>query len=283
MTGLLPLSTIDHRDLEELAEACQVSTNEIIDVYHCTPFQRILIAGTERYSDAYCYCGSWSLQPSIDEDRFLDAIAKVAEQNSILRTRIADSTTHGLVQVVLRNAEPVDRSFDYFDAYQEYDSSLRLGLGTPLARWALIDRTVALTIHHAVCDPSSIKAIIEDCSKIYHGQSPTPRAPFRQFAEHCENVDEQAAEAFWKSRFPHMAAIFPIVAQKYMPHTTSTVTYRCHLSSDNKIPASQMPYYVEAAWAHTSSIYVAIRQSPMDWFCQAEPLSWASLAPLSVR
>ncbi|CAK1362477.1 unnamed protein product [Cercospora beticola] len=255
MTGLLSLSTIDHNDLEELAEACQVSTNEIIDVYHCTPLQRILIAGTECYSDAYCYRGSWKLQPSIDAIRFLDAIARVAEQNSILRTRIADSPTHGLVQVVLRNAEPIDRSFDQFETYLKHDSSRRLGLGTPLAKWALVDRTVALTIHHAVCDSSSIKAILEDCSRIYHGQAPTTRAPFRQFAEHCENVDARAAEAFWKPRFPHMAAIFPEVATNYTPRTTSSLHHCCQLPSDSKTPANQLPYYIEAAWAHTSSIY----------------------------
>ncbi|PPJ50405.1 hypothetical protein CBER1_06995 [Cercospora berteroae] len=255
MTGLLSLSTIDPGDLAELAEVCQVSANEIIDVHHCTPLQRILIAGTERYSDAYCYRGSWTLQPSIDEDRFLDAIAKVAEQNSILRTRIADSATHGLVQVVLRNAEPIDRSFDDFDTYRQHESSRRLGLGTPLARWALVDRTVALTIHHAACDYTSIKAILEDCSRIYHGQSPTPRAPFRQFAEHCENVGEEAAEAFWKPRFPHMAAIFPRVGEAYTPCATDTISHHYRLPSEKKTPGSQLPYYIEAAWAHASSIY----------------------------
>ncbi|KAF2209164.1 hypothetical protein CERZMDRAFT_100681 [Cercospora zeae-maydis SCOH1-5] len=255
MAESLSLSTIDHNDLEELADACQVSTNDIVDVYYCTHLQQTLIAATERYSDAYCYRGSWILTPPVDADRFLEAVAKVAEQNSILRTRIADSTTHGLVQVVLRNAEPIDRSFDDYDTYLEHDRSQHLGLGTPLARWGLIGRTLHLTTHHAAYDSTSIKLMMKDCLNIYHGQSPTARAPFRQFVEHCVNVDEEAAEAFWRPRFSHMAAIFPKVEAGYIPRATHMIKHRWNLPEGSKTPASQLPYLIEAAWAHASSIY----------------------------
>ncbi|KAM3422594.1 hypothetical protein BST61_g84 [Cercospora zeina] len=255
MAESLSLSTIDHNDLEELAAACQIPTNEIVDVYYCTHLQQTLIAGTERYNEAYCYRGAWQLAPSVDADRFLEAVAKVAEQNSILRTRIADSTTHGLVQVVLRNAEPIDRSFDDYDTYSEHDRSQRLGLGTPLARWALVGRTLHLTIHHAAYDSTSIKAMMEDCLNIHRGQSPTARPPFRQFTEHCMNVDKEAAEAFWRPRFSQMAAIFPKADAGHVPHATSTIKHRWNLPIGNETPACQLPYLIEAAWAHASSIY----------------------------
>ncbi|KAF2763829.1 hypothetical protein EJ03DRAFT_386361 [Teratosphaeria nubilosa] len=127
----------------------------------------------------------------------------------ILRTRIADSTRHGLVQVVLRNAEPVERSFNDLAAYLEVDRAQPMGLGTPLARWALVNCTLALTIHQAAYDLTSIKAMKEDCLRVFHGQEPTPRPPFGLFAERCMNVDESAGEAFWRPRFSKLAAIFP--------------------------------------------------------------------------
>ncbi|GIZ46976.1 hypothetical protein CKM354_001007800 [Cercospora kikuchii] len=52
-----------------------------------------------------------------------------------------------------------------------------------------------------------------------------------------------------------MAAMFPRVAANYIPRTTSSLHHRCQLPSTSKTPASQLPYYIEAAWAHASSIY----------------------------
>ncbi|KAM3417875.1 hypothetical protein BST61_g6095 [Cercospora zeina] len=255
MTGPLSLDTVAPHDLEELAEACHVATHDITHVYRCTPLQRTVLAGTQRYRDAYCYRGVWKLGASVDTNRFLDAINRVANWNSILRTRIADSTTHGLVQVVLRNAEPADCSFVDLAAYLEQDRSRSIGLGDPLARWALVDRTVALTIHHAAYDFTSIKAMNEDCLRIYHGQEPIPRPPFGLFAERCMNIDESAAHAFWRPRFSRIAAIFPEVDAHYAPRARSAITHRCRLSPGSKTPVTLLPVFVEAAWAYTSSIY----------------------------
>jgi hypothetical protein len=80
----------------EVYSSCQIPTDQLEDVYPCTPLQEGLIAlSAER--GAYVSQFIYKIPESLNVGLFRAAWSRFAQQNSILRTRIVQIIEYSLV------------------------------------------------------------------------------------------------------------------------------------------------------------------------------------------
>ncbi|KIM94802.1 hypothetical protein OIDMADRAFT_60571 [Oidiodendron maius Zn] len=246
---------VDEKTLIEIAEACQVSSDQIEDIYACTPLQSRSMAESAINSGASVFQFVLSLGPPVDIDRWCAALGQVVSLNSVLRTRLVDCRL-GLVQVVTSKMHYTERLAGDVEQYMRDDKAQPLDLGVPLFRSVIINRKWVLTMHHAVMDHSSLASLFRDVLNIYHGQAPETRSPFKGFVKYCLSIDESTAKSFWSSRFKGTPAIFPKVEPGYAPNATKKVT--CKITSNRVgtgVSLVHVPSFIEAAWALTAGAY----------------------------
>jgi amino acid adenylation domain-containing protein len=251
----------DEDILRDIAGVCGVPVAAIEDLYPCTPLQVGIIA--QPIERIYINCIYATLAPSLDLNRFCDAIRHVYALNSVLRTRIVDSEL-GLVQVVLKEeltiAQPPADTQDNDDALQATlwrEKSTPMRLGQPLFRAAVVGRTIVLTTHHAIADGGTYHSLFDNLSRVYHGQALAPHAEFRLFVKHCCSIEHAAASAFWGPRFSGHPVAFPIMDIDVMPDARAKIKTTISLASIplHDVPVGLMSSYVETAWAVTAMSY----------------------------
>ncbi|CAK1366633.1 unnamed protein product [Cercospora beticola] len=245
--------------LLEVAAACEVEVDEIEDVYACSPWQRAAIAGSTKQSNTFFFRSVTTLPADMDPDRICAAFDTITRRNAVLRTRIVDLPA-GLFQVVLRNPPAFDRRTD-LEEYLRYDEAeqKQMGLGAPLLRLALIERTLIITIHHSIYDITSSKAWLEDVAAQYRGQAVEQRTPYKNFIDYLSTINEEMAQAFWKGRFSDTPSIYPALPEGHVPLATNTISRKiaCAALASRKVTMSQIPFYVEVAWAMVASTYTS--------------------------
>lgn len=251
------LGEVSKTTLNQIAADCKVGVEDIQDVYCCTPLQRASIA--EKRSEAYHFILSFG--PSVDIDKFCEALACVVAQNAILRTRIVNVTHQELVQVVVDEAHQTHRRAEgQVEAYllESQTNDHRMRLGTRLFRSAFIGRVFIATIHHAVMDYWSMTTMLNvDVPCAYEGNLVPNRPPFKDFAIHCAQINEATARSFWAARFHGGSAVFPEVVPGRQILADEKPTRKVALGSQmSNIPSSHFPYYIEAAWALTAAAYL---------------------------
>ncbi|KAJ2989247.1 hypothetical protein NUW58_g3564 [Xylaria curta] len=251
---VMSLDEVDTPTLQSIAKACGIPKGLIVDVYACTPMQLSMIAETR--DEVLQFILSFGL--AADIDRFCDAIRQVVSMNSVLRTRIVE-TSVGIVQVVTSEEHVTKHLSGDLEQYLDDDRNRRLGLGTLLFRTAFVDRVFVATIHHAVMDYASIAALLgKDLPAAYYGLAPTLRPAFKHFVTHCANIDEASARSFWESRLNGAPVIFPRVEPGFMPAPLERAGRKISLTRNgNKTSSTHIPYYIEAAWALTVATYAA--------------------------
>ncbi|KAK7756455.1 NRPS [Diatrype stigma] len=255
LSTVMSRDDVDETTLIEIAETCDISISQIEDVYACTPLQTSTIAESTMRTGASVFQFVLTLAPSIDIDRFCDALRLVVSLNSILRTRLVDCRL-GLLQVVTGGAHRTERLSGDVEHYLHDDKAKPMSLGVPLFRSAIIDRKLVLTMHHAVMDHSSIPPLFRDVLHVYHDQEPEARAPFKDFVKSCMSIDEATAKSFWASRFNGVPAIFPNVEQGFVPNSVQKFTRKVILGRIGaEISPAHVPAYIETAWALTAGVY----------------------------
>jgi amino acid adenylation domain-containing protein len=251
----------DEDILRDIAGVCGVPVAAIEDLYPCTPLQVGIIA--QPLERIYINCIYATLAPSLDLDRFCDAIRHVHKLNPVLRTRIVDSEL-GLVQVVLKEeltiAQPPADTQDHEDELQATlwrEKSTPMRLGQPLFRAAVVGRTIVLTTHHAIADGGTYHSLFDNLSRAYHGQALAPHAEFRLFVKHCCSIEHAAASAFWGPRFSGHPVAFPVMDIDVMPDARAKIKTTVSLASMplQDVPVGLMSSYVETAWAVTAMSY----------------------------
>ncbi|KAG5930353.1 NRPS protein, partial [Claviceps africana] len=215
------------------AQICGISPALIQDAFPCTPLQEGLLALTSRRSGDYVAQNTFQLQANVDIPRFQRAWEHVIATTPILRTRIVDLDTQGLVQLVIEE-EPAawPESITSTLVYQETDRKLGMGLGTPLMRYAITrdshDHHMFIwTVHHALYDGWSMPLILQRLEMAYNGDVlPTP-PPFQDFVRFIGHIDVEDAERFWASQFEKMHAHpFPsLPSPVYQPRSDAGVSY----------------------------------------------------------
>ncbi|KAI0133898.1 hypothetical protein BJ170DRAFT_574622, partial [Xylariales sp. AK1849] len=246
-------TTDDTEALRDIADVCGVGLQDIEDVYPCTPLQVGIMA--QPIERIYINCVYTTLAPSIDADRFCDALHQVVSMNPVLRTRIVDCD-FGLVQVVLKENPPIARPSQSLERVLYFEKSTPMHFGSPLFRAALLGRKLILTTHHAIADGGTYHRLFYNMSRVYHGQSLPLYADFKLFVKHCLSIEETMAKSFWASRFSGQPTVFPNIDLEYIPDASKRLQTRVDFGPWGLgVPLGLMSSYIETAWAMTVKSY----------------------------
>jgi amino acid adenylation domain-containing protein len=215
-----------------ISRQCNTHTSHIEDVFPCTGVQKSLLSMTAKSDSSYIAKYLLRLREDVDVYRLKQAWEDVSKTSApILRYRIVDIPTEGLVQVQLNESLEWD-SCDSVATYLERVRSRSMGLSKPLTRLAVVGDTTAgeryciLTQHHAIYDGYSMDLLLKEVSKAYAGVvDNSPVAPFQAFIKYVVGVDQEEAREFWRREFSESEAIpFPALPdQDYQPKADSTV------------------------------------------------------------
>ncbi|CAG9998538.1 unnamed protein product [Clonostachys byssicola] len=256
---------------QRAAMECGVSQEDIEDIYSCTALQEGMMAASVRIPGAYAAKGVAELRSDVDLDRLRDAWERVVQLNPILRTRLipASSGSDGqFVQVVVRESINWQYS-ESLDDYTAQDSHKAMGLGRPLARYALVNdkasgrRFFVWTIHHSLYDGWSLSLILKAVDDTYRktldsaGAYQKTTKDFRFYIKHLDQTTSvEAAEAYWKSSLQDATpASFPplvLTSVRQRPRPDSTLQHTIQLaqgSTQHTSAGITIPTVVRAAWA----------------------------------
>lgn len=192
---------------EEVAEACGVLPEKVLDVYPCTPLQEGFVSLSLKKQGDYVLRRVMEIGASVDLNRLARAWERLVRSYPMLRTRVVQHSELGLVQVVLDESLQWT-SAENLEEYLEQDKSAVVALGQPLARYCLVtdprtrQRWLVWTIHHALYDGWTMPMMLEQVESFYHNITATPScAPnFSNFVGHLLKTSESASDEFWRSR-----------------------------------------------------------------------------------
>ncbi|KAI1867208.1 uncharacterized protein JN550_007260 [Neoarthrinium moseri] len=245
----------------QAAEGCDLSTDQIQDIYPCTPLQEALLAATSKDRNKYIARRVYELQETVDSIDVIQAWQETCSSIDVLRTRVANVTNVGLAQVVSTELCPVSEWLN-LQAF-EGSESCSMGLGTALVKVDLVNvssdsrrRLFIFSAHHAVYDGWSLPLILNHFISIYE-KTPTPAPiPFKNFTKYLKNLKTESARTFWTSTLSSVeATIFPNVPKTPQIHPT-TNTFQHDIRRITWPRGDFTPSNIlTAAWAVVASRY----------------------------
>ncbi|UNI16433.1 NRPS [Purpureocillium takamizusanense] len=204
---------VDETDIDdmkqEVARMCDmVSSSDIVDVYPCTTMQIGLMALSYKQPTSYTGRIVFTLPSDIDVPRFKQAWRNVMLRNAMLRTRIVDAQTAGMVQVVLKAETMPWIESDDLDDYLRRDVAIPMATGKPLSRYALIQpkdsRGISFvwTAHHAMYDGPSLRIVAHEVNALYNNGTSDLEdpIPFTRFIQHTQSIAGVDAASFWHAQ-----------------------------------------------------------------------------------
>lgn len=256
---LLPTAIPVEQIIANIAQTCNVSQNDIEDIYPCTSLQEGLIALSDKQPGAYVAKNRYRLS-SIDIEKFKRAWEAVVATEKILRTRIIFTDTMGFLQVVVK--EPMRWSTHGDPSGVEETSEIKsASSGASLTDYAIIPGDVGApyfvwTIHHALYDGWSIELILDKVEAYYNGSETLESVPYSRFMRYLSNIGSNVSESFWKSRLVGTTSPqFPALPKAaYQPQVTGSVSQLLSVSSERSADIT-LPALIRAAWALTISNY----------------------------
>ncbi|KAI1824256.1 hypothetical protein F4861DRAFT_269335 [Xylaria intraflava] len=240
-------------------DICCVDEDQIEDIYPCTPLQEGLISLSAKASGMYVASFRYIIPRETDLARYKNAWNEVLRANSILRTRIIQSTDDSAFQVVLKSL-PSWEFYDTVDEQEKHSRSYSMAVGSQLVYLSLAPAAdgsgrhhFLLTIHHSLHDGRSFMLLRDQVLDAYKGQELSP-PPFNRFIRHVMQVEGN--EEFWKSQMSDLnAAQFP--ALPYVDYSPNPVRFFSH--SVTGLPSSKSEYtitnMIQLAWALVLSHY----------------------------
>ncbi|KAL4780783.1 hypothetical protein BJX76DRAFT_360501 [Aspergillus varians] len=243
-----------------VAAQCDISIDNVEDIYPCTPLQEGLLALSAKSPGAYLSQRIWELSKHVNMDHFQDAWAEVYRTTPILRTRIVDLPGQGLVQVVL-SEEASWTEYSDMGAYSQQSALENIGLGSRLMQLGLLEdpangrKLFTITLHHAVYDGWSKALIFNKVEDAYKGKGETSLTPFSSFVRYIGAVDDRSAE-YWEDQLapPGTTAYPPLPSPQYQPHADEVVEHeisQIQWSQSGITPST----VIRAAWAILMASY----------------------------
>ncbi|KAL9595554.1 MAG: hypothetical protein Q9219_006374, partial [cf. Caloplaca sp. 3 TL-2023] len=258
---MLPTGIPAEKMIEEVSTACQVSPQDIEDIYPCTTIQEGLMALSSKQSGAYVFQNVYTLA-SINIARFKAAWETVLATEPILRTRIVYIDPMGFLQVVVK--EPLQWQEEHRLAdLAKIDKAKPAYNGGGLAGFAIIqepDRAFfVLTMHHALYDGWSLDIVLDKVRARYEEKVPstiTPNRSYADFIQYITQVDATVSEEFWRSRLAGTTSPqYPMLPNPaYQPHVTGLISHTIPMTRVSG-SAITVPSIIRAAWALTLSAY----------------------------
>ncbi|APA06242.1 hypothetical protein sscle_01g010120 [Sclerotinia sclerotiorum 1980 UF-70] len=216
-----------------------IKTSHVEDLYPCTPFQEAIMALSMSHLGTYVAQHVFELSKDLysNIDKFRATWNEVVRSSPILPTRIIQHESSGLLQMVTTE-DVLWNTQDNLQRYLESDKSLAMGLGTPLSRFCIVEESnlhchkyfFVLTLHHTIYDAWSINLMLQQAEKEYEmlkkictnvvGSNQPQNVQFNRFIKTALDLDQLAAEAFWRSEFTSEGAApsrFPTIKAGYQP------------------------------------------------------------------
>lgn len=232
--SLLGANVDKESTLRKVTSLCEVSSDEIEDIFGCTPLQEGLLALTARRSGDYIAQFVYKLSQTIDINRFIETWMQIIATTPILRTRIVDLPGTGLVQVLFKSQTSWLSAND-LEAYLQADKQRPMELGTILTRFGLVTNQdsdsgityFVWTIHHALYDGWSMPLLLDAMNRAYYGEPLPTWTPFQLFIKHVNDMDQQGSIHFWREQFKGLdAPQFPLLpSSTYHPRADSVLDH----------------------------------------------------------
>ena len=253
LDGLAPV-------ISQFASLCSCEADAIEDGYPCTPLQQGLMALSIKCPGTYVSQQVFELPAWVDVDRFRDAWDIVNESTAILRTRIIQSNA-GAFQVVTKG------SIDWLeskslDQYLQEDQRTSMGLGSSLARYAIVQndraRHFVWTMHHAIYDGWCISLVLDSVSRAYNGVFTRPKVEYNQFVQHLQVMERDGPPTFWEHFLSGVteSAIFPkLPSPAHSVRADASLDYSISLPK-NRPKDVTLTTILYAAWGALVSEYL---------------------------
>lgn len=249
-----PVATVDK--IQDEVQHLLSTPVRIVDAYPSTPLQEGLMALSMKHRELFVPQNIYQLPASVNLDRFKEAWQMTADSNAILRTRIVHTSSFGFIQAVL-DKQPIEWIMsDDLEDYLNRDRQARIGFGSILLRYGIIDDTASgnkcfvWTLHHAVMDGWSVRLLLNQVDQIYQQVKVGPLAEFNQFLSYLTKLDPNVAETFWREQLADLAAVqFPsLPSATYIPCANSSFVRHIQIP---KILASAATNstVIQASWA----------------------------------
>ncbi|CAG8905552.1 unnamed protein product [Penicillium egyptiacum] len=202
---ITPFSLVDRpsdiqKMREEAAGLCNIELAQVEDIYPCTALQQGMLSVTARSETNNVARTLFELPKHTDLSRLERAWLRTVHQTSILRTRVVDLTSNGLVQVVVDSPIVLDR---YDNITDFVENSIPMGLGVPLCRAGLISGespSLIVEMHHSIFDGWSTKLILDAIEAEYHENATrSPLVPFQSFVKYTKGIDKDTSLLYWKA------------------------------------------------------------------------------------
>jgi amino acid adenylation domain-containing protein len=266
--ALLPVENKRTRILQIAAESCGIEANAVVDIYPCTPLQEGLMALTAQKSSMYIGQLAFKLAEGTDLPRLQAAWQHTVDVNPILRTRLIQSETDGLLQVVVKPSQITWHPHNSVKEYLNEDLLQPMMIGQKLARFAIVQPQschdqdsvyMVLTLHHTLYDGWSLPLLLRQVDMAYYSRSPQayPFTPFIQYV--ITNGRGPAAHAFWNAEFAALEAP-PFPALRQSAFTAQTPSRRGSVETavpiDFRTNATvTLSNVIRLAWAIVVSAY----------------------------
>ncbi|CRG90801.1 Nonribosomal peptide synthetase 8 [Talaromyces islandicus] len=249
-----------------VASRCGINSNDIEDIYPCTPLQEGLMAITIRRPTAYVSRRVFELTDSIDIDRFCAAWQTMTDISPILRTRILLGVDSQSLQVVVKGPIQWTRGPNLED-YITQDQTSGISLGNPLVRYGLIDdifsgkRYFIWTAHHSVYDGWSMQLLYQQVAAIYlRGEIPR-EVSYSKFIKYINDFNPDKTAQYWRKELTgdEVLSKFPLLpSSNYQPNPCKSFHHQMNaipLLSPHGVSTSNL---LRAAWALVVAQYTGI-------------------------
>ena len=257
--SLLPAGASRDEVLADASDVCNVNTEDIEDVYPCSPVQSGLITSSTAKPGAYVVRSIYRLADSVDLDRFQAAWQLTVDELAILRTRIVHTADAGFCQVVLRKSQIQWEYASHLPKHSDNVPALPQCEGDRLTDYTIVntgsERFFAWSLHHAAYDGWSIGLMLQMAQEHYlditsvHKTTP---APYSLFIDYLTKGDSAASDEFWKANL----AGFNTPAFPRVQDTSRQIVTASRQHNTMELPAISntevtLPVMIRAAWAMT--------------------------------
>ena len=215
----LPESEDRSRLLASASSQCQVPVEEVEDMYPCSPLQEGLFVLSLTNPGAYVSRWIFEIPTNVNRGTLRQVWESLFLSESILRTRIIESNSGRLMQVVLAGTLQWS-SFSNLKEHLDGETSRLPHPGSPLIQFAMGSEHFIIIMHHALYDGHSLRLLFERAKGVMMGCAPSIAFPLKSFIKYCMSMDRVTAAAFWSSTLRECpASTFPAV-----PHGRRPVT-----------------------------------------------------------
>ncbi|CCF36003.1 non-ribosomal peptide synthetase [Colletotrichum higginsianum] len=192
--------------LDEIADECGRGVEDIEDSFPCTPLQEGLMALSTSTTNSYLVQYVMHLPADADVARLKRAWESVAQVHGILRTRLVDTLSSGILQVVVRESLAWSESFN-LEEYLEMDLKQPLSFGAQLNRFGIVyapngsASRMVWTVHHAVTDGHAVALTLQSVRAAFAGALKPVEASFASFVKYYKSMHQESASRYWSSVF----------------------------------------------------------------------------------